>query len=182
MLTNGCATLYNRWEEEDAEQCIRTVLPAVFWQGEAQGGFTGRRYSKKGKEARYNALILVPGDRLPADRSYLPPRQWLALPKEEKKQFFTFQIGDVLVRATALLSGASKIHYGNWFRHTIIWPVCGPSGRWRSLADFLTGSWREFKRRWKKFERFNFGEAQNLDRRLPASGKGKGVYGLRPGG
>ena len=85
MLTNGCATLYNRWEEEDAEQCIRTVLPAVFWQGEAQGGFTGRRYSKKGKEARYNALILVPGDRLPADRSYLPPRQWLALPKEEKK-------------------------------------------------------------------------------------------------
>ena len=46
MLTNGCATLYNRWEEEDAEQCIRTVLPAVFWQGEAQGGFTGRRYSK----------------------------------------------------------------------------------------------------------------------------------------
>lgn len=98
MLTNGCATLYNRWEEEDAEQCIRTVLPAVFWQGEAQGGFTGRRYSKKGKEARYNALILVPGDRLPADRSYLPPRQWLALPKEEKKQFFTFQIGDVLVR------------------------------------------------------------------------------------
>ena len=89
MLTNGCATLYNRWEEEDAEQCIRTVLPAVFWQGEAQGGFTGRRYSKKGKEARYNALILVPGDRLPADRSYLPPRQWLALPKEEKEQFFT---------------------------------------------------------------------------------------------
>ena len=88
MLTNGCATLYNRWEEEDAEQCIRTVLPAVFWQGEAQGGFTGRRYSKKGKEARYNALILVPGDRLPADRSYLPPRQWLALPKEEKKAVF----------------------------------------------------------------------------------------------
>ena len=66
MLTNGCATLYNRWEEEDAEQCIRTVLPAVFWQGEAQGGFTGRRYSKKGKEARYNAFqigdVLVRGD------------------------------------------------------------------------------------------------------------------------
>lgn len=182
MLTNGCATLYNRWEEEDAEQCIRTVLPAVFWQGEAQGGFTGRRYSKKGKEARYNALILVPGDRLPADRSYLPPRQWLALPKEEKKQFFTFQIGDVLVRGDCpfIWSEQNPLRelvqtYDHLASLRTIRKVEKP-------ADFLTGSWREFKRRWKKFERFNFGEAQNLDRRLPASGKGKGVYGFRPGG
>ena len=97
MLINGCATLYNWWEENGEERCIRTVLPAVFWQGGAKGGFAGRRYSKKGKESLYNVLVLVPGDRLPEGRSYLPPRQWLALSDTEKERFITFQIGDVLV-------------------------------------------------------------------------------------
>lgn len=97
MLTNGSATLYNRWEESGEERCIRTILPAVFWQGAAEGGFAGRRYSKKGKESLYSVLVIVPGDRLPLERGYLPARQWLALSETEKERFFTFQIGDVLV-------------------------------------------------------------------------------------
>ena len=42
-------------------------------------------------------LVIVPGDRLPLERGYLPARQWLALSETEKERFFTFQIGDVLV-------------------------------------------------------------------------------------
>ncbi|MDD3193910.1 MAG: hypothetical protein PHE47_08750 [Oscillospiraceae bacterium] len=96
MLTNGCATLYNRWEENGAERCSRVLLPAVFWESAEEGGFAGRRYSKKGQESLCTVRVLVPGGKLPAGRTYLPPKQWRALPAAEKEIYFTFQIGDVL--------------------------------------------------------------------------------------
>lgn len=102
MLTNGYAILYNRWEENGREQLHKTVLPAVFWQGQEEGGFAGRRYSKKGQEFLAQCLVLIPQEGLPKDKSFLPPQKWLLLPTEDKERFFTFQIGDLLVRGEGL--------------------------------------------------------------------------------
>lgn len=97
MLTNGCATLYNRWEEKDGERCIRTVLPAVFWENALEGGFAGRRYSKKGQELLSAVRILIPGAAAYGGKAYLLPKVWQGLDSREREQFFTFQIGDLLV-------------------------------------------------------------------------------------
>lgn len=97
MLTNGCATLYNRWEENDTERCIRTVLPAVFWENAVEGGFAGRRYSKQGQEFLTTVRVLVPDTAILEGRKYLPPKSWQILDLQEKEKYFTLQIGDVLV-------------------------------------------------------------------------------------
>lgn len=97
MLTNGCATLYNRWEEADGERCVRAVLPAVFWENALEGGFAGRRYSKKGQELLSAVRILIPGAAAPVDKDYLPPKACRELDSREREKYFTFQIGDLLV-------------------------------------------------------------------------------------
>lgn len=97
MLTNGCATLYNRWEGPDGEGCVRTVLPAVFWENALEGGFAGRRYSKKGQELLSSVRILIPSAALIGGKVYLPPKSWRALGLREREDSFTFQIGDLLV-------------------------------------------------------------------------------------
>ncbi len=97
MLTNGCATLYNRWEEADGERCVRTVLPAVFWENALEGGFAGRRYSKKGQELLSAVRVLIPGTAVSGERAYLPPKAWRLLEPQERAAYFTFQIGDLLV-------------------------------------------------------------------------------------
>ena len=97
MLTNGCATLYNRWEEADGERCVRTVLPAVFWENALEGGFAGRRYSKKGQELLSAVRVLIPGTAVSGERAYLPPKAWRLLEPQERAAYFTCQIGDLLV-------------------------------------------------------------------------------------
>ncbi len=97
MLINGSATLYNRYKTGESAGFARTFLPEVLWEEVTEGGFSGRRYSKKGEEELCKTYVLIPKDGI-KEKNYVGQSEWKNLLDAQRAGCFTFQIGDLIVQ------------------------------------------------------------------------------------
>lgn len=90
LFKNADITIYNRYVDTDSgvDKYQRTVIKGVNWQGKRNG-----TVSEKGLLLADSALIFV--DKLD---NYISPKRFLKLSDKDRIKYFTFAIGDKIVK------------------------------------------------------------------------------------
>lgn len=90
LIKNADITVYNKYYDaaDDADKYQRTVIKGVNWQGKRNG-----TVSDKGLLLADSTLIFI--DKLD---NYVSPKRFIKLTPEERLNYFTFAIGDKIVK------------------------------------------------------------------------------------
>ncbi|HIG0355972.1 TPA: DUF6751 family protein [Clostridium sporogenes] len=90
LFKNADITIYNKWYDSvnDMDKYQRTVIKGVNWQGKRNG-----TVSDKGLLLADSALIFI--DKLD---NYISPKRFARLTPEERPNYFTFSVGDKIVK------------------------------------------------------------------------------------
>jgi len=90
LIKNADITVYNKYYDlaSDTYKYKRTVVKGVNWQGKRNG-----TVSEKGLLLADSTLIFV--DKL---ENYISPKRFAKLQSTEREQFFTFAVGDKIVK------------------------------------------------------------------------------------
>lgn len=90
LFKNADITIYNKWYDSinDIDKYQRTVIKGVNWQGKRNG-----TVSDKGLLLADSTLIFI--DKLD---NYVSPKRFLKLSSEERPNYFTFSVGDKIVK------------------------------------------------------------------------------------
>ncbi|MHB9943664.1 hypothetical protein CF065_19125 [Clostridium sporogenes] len=90
LFKNSDITIYNRYYDftSDTDKYQRTVIKGVNWQSKRNG-----TVSDKGLLLADSTLIFI--DKLD---NYVSPKRFLKLSSEERPNYFTFSVGDKIVK------------------------------------------------------------------------------------
>lgn len=90
LFKNANITIYNRYYDftSDTDKYQRTVIKGVNWQGKRNG-----TVSDKGLLLADSTLIFI--DKLD---NYVSPKRFLKLSNKERPNYFTFSVGDKIVK------------------------------------------------------------------------------------
>ncbi|AUN03411.1 hypothetical protein AB2Z22_002555 [Clostridium botulinum] len=90
LFKNADITIYNRYYDNNlgADMYQRAVIEGVNWQGKRNGSVTD-----KGLLLADSTLIFI--DKLD---KYVSPKKFMKLTDEERKNHFTFNVGDKIVK------------------------------------------------------------------------------------
>ena len=94
LFKNADITLYNQyWDSDyDCDRYQRTVIKGVNWQGKRNG-----TVGEKGLKLDNSFLVFI--DSIPnCERTYISPKKFLGLSKEERQKHFTFNLNDRIVK------------------------------------------------------------------------------------
>ncbi|BDR67206.1 hypothetical protein K144312032_14340 [Clostridium tetani] len=90
LFKNEDVTIYNKFYDStnDIDKYQRTVIQGVNWQSKRNG-----TVSDKGLLLADSTLIFI--DKLD---NYISPKRFLKLPDQERPNYFTFSVGDKIVK------------------------------------------------------------------------------------
>ncbi|NFQ67381.1 DUF6751 family protein [Clostridium sporogenes] len=90
LFRNADITIYNRYYDftSDTDKYQRTVIKGVNWQGKRNGSVTD-----KGLLLSDSTLIFI--DKFD---KYISPKRFAKLSSEERHNYFTFSVGDKIVK------------------------------------------------------------------------------------
>lgn len=90
LFKNSDITIYNKFYDStnDIDKYQRTVIQGVNWQSKRNG-----TVSDKGLLFADSTLIFI--DKLD---NYISPKRFLELPDQERPNYFTFSVGDKIVK------------------------------------------------------------------------------------
>lgn len=86
---NSTITIYNRYEDKNTNivRWYRTSIPNCFWKD------AGNKVHIGNTTLETNDIIC----RIPKDNRFLPNYQWSVLPSDQKQDYFTLSVGDIIV-------------------------------------------------------------------------------------
>lgn len=90
MLTNIDVTIFNTYTDDDeVTKYIKTLIPSVNWQEVEKATVTDKKLSTA-KEIN----IFIPVTSIPEGKTYIGPKAYANLEKEEVENYFTFSPQD----------------------------------------------------------------------------------------
>lgn len=94
---NTPITIYNKHEnpETNVVTWYRTTIPKCFWK------YTGEKIAFSNYYSANNSMVLETNDticRIPINDKYLPNYEWINIPNDRKGEYFTLNVGDIIVK------------------------------------------------------------------------------------